>query len=429
MLKSFFNFSLYTLTALMACFFSLILVLHFFNPVFADTSNSDQEKITFKKVFSDIFSNLKVVLKDLGSKSEDSKDSKKSGSNSNTASPPPSSFEGNLEDLEVPNNKDSSGEFPPQPSGNAGEPSGEFPPQPSGNAGEPSGEFPPQPSGNAGASSGEFPPQPSGNAGEPSGEFPPQPSGNAGEPSGEFPPQPSGNAGEPSGEFPPQPSGNAGEPSGEFPPQPSGNAGEPSGEFPPQPSGNAGEPSGEFSSQPSGNAGAPSGEFSSQPSGNAGAPSGETGDTVSPPEEVNEESSLQSEISLQIQSDMAPFIYENPGLRSPFDDPTLRDSTEESADPKGDLKIVIPKTPPELYDLSEIKLKGIIWNTKNPKALFELPSGEGHYTLIKGDKIGKNGLIFEIREDEVVIVETFYKDKDVTERIIKIKKMDRLKLN
>ena len=355
MLKSFFNFSLYTLTALIACFFSLILVLHFFNPVFANTSNSDQEKITFKKVFSDIFSNLKLILKDLGSESEDSK---KSDSNSNTPSPPPSSFEGSLEELEVPNNEDST----QQNSSNKLE---------------------------------------------------------------EY--------GTPSGELSFQPTENAEAPSGELSFQPTGNAEAPSGELSFQPTENAEAPSGELSFQPTGNAEAPSGELSFQPTGNVEAPLKETGDTVSlkTPAEVDEPEDLpQSEISLQIQSDMAPFIYENAGLRSPFDDPTrTRDFTGEVVDSKGDVKIVIPKTPPEMYDLSEIKLKGIIWNIKNPKALFELPSGEGHYTLIKGDKIGKNGLIFEIREDEVVIVETFYKGYDTTERVIKIKKMDRLRLN
>ena len=286
MLKRFFNFSLYSLTALIACFFSLILVLHFFNPVFASASNSDQEKITLKKIFSDIFSNLKVVFK-----MSEKEDSKESNSSSSNPSPPPDSFEGSLENLEVPNNEASTQQNNLDNLGEYETPSGELPPQ---------------------------------------------------------------------------------------------------------------------------------------PTGNAGAPSEEIGDTISleKPIQVNEQKdSQQSEVSLQIQSDMAPFIYQRSDSRSPFDDPTRKDPNE------GEVKIIIPKTPPEMYDLSEIKLKGIIWNIKNPKALFELPGGEGHYTLIKGDKVGKNGLIFEIREDEVVIVETFYKDVDATERVIKLKKMDRLRLN
>ena len=60
-----------------------------------------------------------------------------------------------------------------------------------------------------------------------------------------------------------------------------------------------------------------------------------------------------------------------------------------------------------------------------------MPNNAGYYTLVKGDKIGKNGVIFEIREDEVVIVETISIGVGPNEREetkIKIKKLDRLKL-
>ena len=136
-------------------------------------------------------------------------------------------------------------------------------------------------------------------------------------------------------------------------------------------------------------------------------------------------SGVPSEWLLDIQSRIAPFIYEYGTQKDPFEDPTIKEEDETTG------VIVIPKTPPEEYDLKEIKLKGIIWHTQNPKALFELPGSAGYYTLIKGDKIGKNGVIFEIREDEIVVVETNYigKGKGKKEEIkIKIKKMDRLNL-
>ena len=135
-------------------------------------------------------------------------------------------------------------------------------------------------------------------------------------------------------------------------------------------------------------------------------------------------SGVPSEWMLDIQSSIAPFIYEYGQQKDPFDDPLQEQSAEGGV-------VVIPKTPPEEYDLKEIKLRGIIWDTQTPKALFELPNTEGFYTLIKGDKIGKNGVIFEIREGEVVVVETTYvgRGKDKKEEIkIKIKKMDRLSL-
>ena len=127
---------------------------------------------------------------------------------------------------------------------------------------------------------------------------------------------------------------------------------------------------------------------------------------------------------LEIQSSVAPFIYEYGDEKNPFDDPTIKDSKTEV--------VIIPKTPPEEHNLSDIKLKGIIWHTKNPKALFELPGNAGYYTLIKGDKIGKKGIVFEIREDEVIIVETNYvgsgedRKEEITTKLIKL---DRLNLS
>jgi len=130
-----------------------------------------------------------------------------------------------------------------------------------------------------------------------------------------------------------------------------------------------------------------------------------------------------SELILEIQSYMVPFIYESIKQKDPFEDPTVKKR-------KG--VVVIPKTPPEKYDLKEIQLKGIIWDTENPKALFKLPEDAGFYTLIKGDKIGKKGIIFDIREDEVVIVETNQLssgDQIKEEQTVKIKRIDRIGLS
>ena len=391
MLKKFLNFTLYSLTALTACFFSLILVLQFLNPAFSNTNEPVvQEKVTFKKIFKDIFSNFKLILRDL--KPEKAENiTENNPSPENDVSAPPESFEGNLEGVTIPNN-----EVPPQGEdsslqdlGDYGKPTVDVPPQESGVVGEPPVDVPPQESGVVGEPPVDVPPQESGVVGEPPVDVPPQESGVVGEPPVDVPPQESGVVGEPPVDVPPQESGVVGEPPVDVPPQESGVVGEPPIDMPLQ------EPQGNFSDNP--------------------------------------EEELSSEEMLITDSYVVPFVYAS-NQRDPFNDPTYkRISGEVRGEPGelGEMKVIIPKTPPEMYNLQEIQLKGIIWNTENPKALFELPSGEGHYTLIKGDKIGRNGLIFEIREDEVVIVETFYKgeNQDTTERIIKIKKMDRLKLN
>ena len=129
------------------------------------------------------------------------------------------------------------------------------------------------------------------------------------------------------------------------------------------------------------------------------------------------------EALVEVESYMTPFIYDSEDRRNPFEDPF------KSRIPVTVVEDVKTPTPPELYTLQDIELKGIIWRTtESPKALVKLPD-EAFYTLLRGDKIGKNGMIFEIREDEIVILETVTKQTG-TERVknnsITIKRMDRL---
>ena len=128
-------------------------------------------------------------------------------------------------------------------------------------------------------------------------------------------------------------------------------------------------------------------------------------------EDSGSDGGVDSEIKLEIESYMAKFVY-SPKAKDPFDDPTSSSETfieagliqEEDQEPLAPT-IVKEVTPPERFELDQIHLKGIIWDTKTPKALFQLPGQGGYYTLLKGDKIGKTGIIFAIRESEVVIVE------------------------
>ena len=129
---------------------------------------------------------------------------------------------------------------------------------------------------------------------------------------------------------------------------------------------------------------------------------------------------------VEVESYMIPFIYDPLNRRNPFEDPVkkrlrLRGPVVE--------EVLKPPTPPELFTLQQIDLKGIIWRTtESPKALVKLPDG-AFYTLLRGDRIGKNGVIFEIREDEMVVLETKIKqsgNKKIKDTSITIKRMDRL---
>ncbi len=68
---------------------------------------------------------------------------------------------------------------------------------------------------------------------------------------------------------------------------------------------------------------------------------------------------------------------------------------------------VIVLTPAEKYELSDMRLIGLKWIPGDGKstALFQTPDNITH-SLQKNDRIGKNrGVIYELREDEVVILE------------------------
>ena len=171
--------------------------------------------------------------------------------------------------------------------------------------------------------------------------------------------------------------------------------------------------------------------FSDQESSSGTAASTPPSQDASPEEpEKQQEKTVEvedvDEALVEVESYMTPYIYDPLNRRDPFEDPMkarlrLQGPVVE--------EIIRPPTPPEMFSLKEIDLKGIIWRTtESPKALVKLPDG-AFYTLLRGDKIGKNGMIFEIREDEMVVLETEIKKtgtREVRENSITIKRMDRL---
>ena len=68
--------------------------------------------------------------------------------------------------------------------------------------------------------------------------------------------------------------------------------------------------------------------------------------------------------------------------------------------------MVGPLWPLQGFDLDQLKLVGIIWDVKNPKAMITDPTGKG-YVVRVNERIGRsNGYIARIREGEIVIVES-----------------------
>jgi type IV pilus assembly protein PilP len=64
-------------------------------------------------------------------------------------------------------------------------------------------------------------------------------------------------------------------------------------------------------------------------------------------------------------------------------------------------------SPLERFDLSQLTVTGIIWETKRARALVEDPTGKG-YIVAEGAGIGKNkGRVVRIDDNRVVVKETY----------------------
>ncbi len=114
---------------------------------------------------------------------------------------------------------------------------------------------------------------------------------------------------------------------------------------------------------------------------------------------------------------LEPYVFDiREGRRNPFRSPQIV---------AGNLPdVILPGTPLERYELNELRLAGIMWDVKSPKAMIIDPQGEVH-VIGKDDRIGrKRGYIAVIREGEVVVVETssFNGENTYSSRVLRIEK-------
>jgi len=69
--------------------------------------------------------------------------------------------------------------------------------------------------------------------------------------------------------------------------------------------------------------------------------------------------------------------------------------------------VFIPTSPLQQFELSQLKLVGIIWGIPDARALVEDPVGKG-YIVQRGTKVGKNdGTVIRILADELVVLEKY----------------------
>lgn len=137
------------------------------------------------------------------------------------------------------------------------------------------------------------------------------------------------------------------------------------------------------------------------PMQNASAP-GEVPTTKAEPDSV-----LKSAGITDVENFLEPFIYDIVNRRDPFQTYAEYVIIEDSGG-KGGL------TPAQRFDLEKMKLIGILWDVKEPKAMFLDPDDEVR-VLGRDESIGnRNGYIAEIREGEVIVVESVRKRGDVS---------------
>jgi len=93
----------------------------------------------------------------------------------------------------------------------------------------------------------------------------------------------------------------------------------------------------------------------------------------------------------------AAYVYDPTGKPDPFRPFIL--------EIKGPPPVIKPLQPLQRYEISQLKLVGIIWMPETPRAMLEDATGKG-FIVSKGSLVGKNdGKVTEIFQDEVIITE------------------------
>jgi Tfp pilus assembly protein PilP len=96
------------------------------------------------------------------------------------------------------------------------------------------------------------------------------------------------------------------------------------------------------------------------------------------------------------------YHYTPAGKRDPFYSPFSAVAPEIAGDEA-------PKTPLQRFDLGQLKLVGVIWETDEPRALVEDSGGLG-YIVTRGTLIGSRGGVVKTIEPKRVVIEEYETD-------------------
>ncbi len=107
---------------------------------------------------------------------------------------------------------------------------------------------------------------------------------------------------------------------------------------------------------------------------------------------------------LDMQSLKDYFDYDPRGRKDPFTPPEI-DREAEKLPSHGPLLAL------QKVDLASLRLIGIMWDVKRPRAMIQETSSKKIHVVGPNAKIGtRNGYIAVIREGEIVVVETLEQD-------------------
>lgn len=105
-----------------------------------------------------------------------------------------------------------------------------------------------------------------------------------------------------------------------------------------------------------------------------------------------------AEVDRSFGSVEAGYVYDPVGKRDPFRSFVLERLQNVDSETKGPL---------EQFELSQLAVMGVVWETQEARALIADPSGQG-YIVSAGDPIGKNdGEVVAIDDNLVLVRETY----------------------
>jgi type IV pilus assembly protein PilP len=108
-----------------------------------------------------------------------------------------------------------------------------------------------------------------------------------------------------------------------------------------------------------------------------------------------------------------PYRYDPDGRRDPFESLVKKRPPTVEAGPV--IEPTRPRGPLERFDLSSLKLKGIIWGELGRRAIIRAPDGKGYFVTV-GMYMGQNGgRIVAIENDRLIIKEKY---RDIEGHII-----------